>query len=64
VPDVVPQLFPDLRDHSVFVAGPPAFVADCVAAVTALGALPDRTYVEGYHAQAPVEVPPKERLAV
>lgn len=37
IPDVLPQLFHDLSNHSVFVAGPPAFVEDCSAACEQLG---------------------------
>lgn len=62
VPAVLPNLFDDLSRHSVFIAGSPAFVTDCVAAVGALGARPELTYVEGYHPQAAAEVPPQERL--
>ena len=32
IPEVLAKQFPDLSRHSVFVAGSPAFVADCVAA--------------------------------
>jgi CDP-4-dehydro-6-deoxyglucose reductase len=61
---VLPELFDDLHDHSVFIAGSPEFVADCVTAVHSLGARPELIYVEGYHAQAPAEMPPTERLAL
>ena len=64
VPVVLAELFDDLREHSVFIAGPPEFVADCVSAAHSLGARPELTYVESYHPQAPAEVPPKERLAL
>ena len=38
IPAVLPGLFPDLARHSVFVAGSPGFVSDCVSAATSLGA--------------------------
>ena len=51
IPALLPGLFQDLSKHSVFVAGSPAFVDDCVAAATALGARPELIHSEGYFAQ-------------
>jgi CDP-4-dehydro-6-deoxyglucose reductase len=48
---VVPQMFRDLSKHTVFAAGSPEFVANCVATVSALGAQPERIYTEGFFAQ-------------
>ncbi len=62
IPTVLPGLFPDLSQHTIFVAGTPAFVDDCVAAVLALGATRDRIHTEGYHAQHAPELVPQERL--
>ncbi|NLH83443.1 MAG: 2Fe-2S iron-sulfur cluster binding domain-containing protein [Phyllobacteriaceae bacterium] len=62
IPAILPELFPDLSQHSVFVAGTPAFVEDCVAAAMALGARRELVHTEGYHAQTAPEVVPKERL--
>lgn len=52
IPEVLGQRFPDLSAYSVFIAGSPAFVADCSQAVQALGALPQRMHTEGYVSQA------------
>ncbi|CAO3416490.1 2Fe-2S iron-sulfur cluster-binding protein [Azospirillum doebereinerae] len=62
IPAILPGLFPDLSDHAVFVAGSPAFVENCVAAVRALGARDDRIHSEGYVSQHIPETPPPERL--
>lgn len=62
VPQVLPQLFPDLSGHSVFIAGSPGFVEDCESAVRALGAQPHLVHSEGYYGQAPAQVPPATRL--
>lgn len=52
---VLPALFPDLSNHTVFVAGAPAFVDTCVATVDALGARSGLIHTERYVArQAPV----------
>jgi CDP-4-dehydro-6-deoxyglucose reductase len=62
IPTVLPGLFPDLSGHSVFIAGSPAFVDDCVAAVRALGAPRERVHTEGYYGSAEAQVPPPSRL--
>lgn len=45
------QHFPDLRNHSVFIAGTTGFVDDCVAAAKALGAQPALIHTEGFFTQ-------------
>lgn len=55
-------MFDDLTEHSVYIAGSPEFVEACRESAAALGALPKRTYVEGYFNQATAEIPPVERL--
>lgn len=62
LPALLPTLYKDLSQHSIFVAGSPEFVADCVAAVTALGAVPAQIHTEGYFGQALPETPPPARL--
>ncbi len=52
IPALLPRLFPDLTGHSVFVAGTPEFVQDCVAAARALGAQPQQVHTEGFTSQA------------
>lgn len=52
IPAILPKLFPDLSAHSLFIAGNPQFVNDCVAAVRALGAQPELIHTEGYVSQA------------
>lgn len=51
IPALLPTVFKDLSGHSVFVAGSPSFVDDCVAAAKALGAKPELIHTEGYFAQ-------------
>ncbi|WP_119157606.1 2Fe-2S iron-sulfur cluster-binding protein [Caldimonas tepidiphila] len=51
IPGLLPRLFPELREFSVFVAGQPAFVDDCVAAVKQLDADEKRIHTEGFHLQ-------------
>ncbi|MFT3821871.1 MAG: 2Fe-2S iron-sulfur cluster-binding protein [Rubrivivax sp.] len=62
IPALLPGLFEDLSAHSVFVAGGPAFVDDCVAAAKALGARAERIHTEGYFPQQPPVTPPAEQL--
>lgn len=58
VPQVLPSLFDDLSDFSIFIAGSPAFVENCVSAVKALGAKPRMIHSEGYfQQQRPVVAP-------
>lgn len=52
IPEVLPGLFPELSNLSVFIAGSPHFVEDCRAAVGALGALAGCIHMEGYYSQA------------
>ena len=60
IPDILPDLYPDLSAFSVFVAGSPAFVDSCVAAVKRLGAQPERIHTEGF-VPLPSEAPPATR---
>jgi CDP-4-dehydro-6-deoxyglucose reductase len=62
IPAILPQLFADLSAFSVFIAGSPAFVEDCVRAVKALGAADARIHTERYVPQQPPEVPADHRL--
>lgn len=55
IPDLLPELFPDLSGYSVFIAGTPEFVDSCKAAAKSLGAKSDLIHTEGYFArQQPV----------
>ena len=62
IPALLPTLFRDLSKHSVFVAGTPEFVADCVAAAQALGARPELVHTEGYYPQSPPLTPDAGQL--
>lgn len=55
IPARLPDLFPDLSGHSVFIAGSPAFVADCERAARRLGAPERHLHTEGYFAQQPAQ---------
>lgn len=62
VPELLPKMFGDLSAHSVFIAGSPGFVDDCVAAVLSLGARRGRIHTEGYYGSAPARAPDPTRL--
>ncbi len=62
IPAILPTLFTDLSAHSVFAAGSPAFVDDCIRAARALGARDGMIHSEGYVSQQIPEAPPAERL--
>lgn len=62
VPEILSELFPDLSEHQVFVAGSPEFVDACVAAARELGATDKLIHTEGYFVQQHPEAPPPERL--
>ena len=62
IPEVLAKQFPDLSRHSVFVAGSPGFVADCVAAAKALGATDEMIHTEGYFGQAQPQTAPQSHL--
>ncbi|MBS0314956.1 MAG: 2Fe-2S iron-sulfur cluster binding domain-containing protein [Proteobacteria bacterium] len=51
IPAILGEHFPDLSGYSVFVAGTPSFVDDCVAAARALGATAPLIHTEGFFAQ-------------
>ncbi|MGB8267361.1 MAG: 2Fe-2S iron-sulfur cluster-binding protein [Candidatus Velthaea sp.] len=48
IPAILPALYPDLSEYSVFIAGNPGFVEDCGAAARALHARDDRIHTERY----------------
>ncbi|NML18569.1 2Fe-2S iron-sulfur cluster-binding protein [Azohydromonas caseinilytica] len=62
IPQLLPDLFKDLSGFSVFVAGAPGFVADCVEAAKRLGAQGPLIHTEGYFGQALAMTPPPARL--
>jgi CDP-4-dehydro-6-deoxyglucose reductase len=62
IPEILPKSFPDLSSHSIFIAGSPEFVDDCVAAAKALGARDELIHTEGYFGQAQPVVAPASQL--
>ncbi|MBV6273481.1 2Fe-2S iron-sulfur cluster binding domain-containing protein [Alcaligenaceae bacterium CGII-47] len=48
---LLPSLYPDLSQHSLFIAGSPEFVDACVAAAKALGAQDELIHKEGFFQQ-------------
>lgn len=54
IPGLLPEMFPDLSGYSVFVAGSPEFVDDCIAAVRLLGAREQLIHAEGFYRQQSV----------
>ncbi|HNB46831.1 MAG TPA: hypothetical protein PLL72_21815, partial [Burkholderiaceae bacterium] len=51
IPALLGREFPDLWEHSVFIAGSTEFVDACVERVKQLGAQPQRIHTEGFFAQ-------------
>jgi len=51
IPALLPTLYDELGDHDVFIAGAPAFVLACAAAVEALGASRARIHTEVFFAE-------------
>lgn len=62
VQQVLPELFADLSQHGVFIAGGPEFVEAATDAAKALGALPEQIHTEGFFGQAAPETPPASQL--
>lgn len=62
VPDLLPEMFPDLSQHSIYIAGSPGFVEDCTAAALRLGAREGLIHSEGFFQQQSPETPPADRL--
>jgi CDP-4-dehydro-6-deoxyglucose reductase, E3 len=48
IPALLPELFPDLGDHEVYVAGASGFVDACSGAALACGAAPGRLHTETF----------------
>lgn len=62
LPTVIDQVFKDLSQHSIFIAGNPDFVSACVTAVNTLGAREEMIHTEGYFGQAQPETAPASHL--
>lgn len=62
VPEVLPQTFKDLSQHSIFVAGSPNFVEACIDAIKKLGGQESKIFTEGYFDQAQPKTAPKSHL--
>lgn len=62
VPDVLPQIFQDLSQHSVFIAGSPSFVEASINAAKKLGAVDINIFTEGYFDQAQPKTAPASHL--
>jgi len=48
IPDILPKLFPDLSEYSVFIAGSVEFSDTCLAAVKRLGARSELLHTEKF----------------
>lgn len=62
IPDLLPELFPDLSTHSIFIAGAPDFVESCRQAALARGAQPELIHTEGYYPRAAAQSPRESQL--
>lgn len=48
IPALLPELYPDLGDHDVFIAGAPGFVDACAVAARACSVRPGRLHTEAF----------------
>jgi CDP-4-dehydro-6-deoxyglucose reductase len=48
IPEILPKLYPDLSNTSLYIAGNPEFVDACVAKAKELGAKEELIYTEGF----------------
>ena len=65
VPTILPTLFNDLSEFSIFIAGSPEFVDDCIVAVKALGAKQKMIHSEGYYPQQrPITAPASHMVSL
>ncbi len=62
IPEILPEMFSDLSQHSIYIAGSPEFVEDCVRAVVKLGAREELIHTEGFFQQQSPETPSADRL--
>ncbi|MDD4973561.1 MAG: 2Fe-2S iron-sulfur cluster binding domain-containing protein [Bacteriovorax sp.] len=51
IPMILPSLYPNLSNYSLYIAGSPEFVADCVASCKKLGARDQCIHTEGFYNQ-------------
>ncbi len=51
IPAILPKLYPDLSNYSVYIAGNPDFVKDCQEKVKELGGKDELIHVEGFFNQ-------------
>lgn len=52
IPTILPELYPDLSKHSVYIAGSTEFVEACVAKVKELGGVDEFIHTEGFTTQS------------
>jgi len=62
ITEILPGIFPDLTEYSIYIAGSTAFVGDCIDTVKGLGASESLLHTEGFHRQQSPESPPAGRL--
>lgn len=64
LPRLLPELWPDLCGHDVFIAGAPAFVSACARTCKELGATPGHLHTEEFFAEPrPWQAPSPARTA-
>lgn len=51
IPTILPELYPDLSKHSIYIAGSTEFVDSCTAKVKELGAVEEQIHTEGFTSQ-------------
>jgi CDP-4-dehydro-6-deoxyglucose reductase len=62
IPDILPAQFKDLSEYSVFVAGSPDFVTECVRVAKTLGAKDELIHTERYVGQAQPQTAPASHM--
>jgi CDP-4-dehydro-6-deoxyglucose reductase len=55
IPKLLPKLYPDLSQTSIYIAGSQAFVDDCLEQVKKLGAQDELIHKEGFVSQIPTQ---------
>lgn len=51
ISELLPELYPDLSNYSIYIAGSPDFVKDCKDKVLTLGAVEELVHTEGFFGQ-------------
>lgn len=62
IPELLPKLYPNLSNYSLYISGAPSFVEDCIKVAKLLGAKDELIHTEEFVGQAKPETPSSDRL--